>query len=125
MDGRMSTALYGACRSETPDPAEIPRERLRRPEAAAYCQRRLGQSVKPNTLRGWAVAYRQIGRDAVYELVDLDRLFIDVRLAAASRAVSRGACHLRRRRNERESLKRRPEAPLATPASGHFPLHDL
>ena len=75
--------MFRLMQSETPDPAEIPRERLRRPEAAAYCQRRLGQSVKPNTLRDWAVPYRQLGRDAVYELVDLDR-FIDARLAAAA-----------------------------------------
>ena len=68
--------------SEATDPTDIPRERLRRPEAADYCQRRLGQSVKPNTLRGWAVPYRQLGRDAVYEVSDLDR-FIDARLAAA------------------------------------------
>ena len=38
--------------------------------------------LKPNTLRGWLVPYRQIGRDAVYELSDLDR-FIDARLVAA------------------------------------------
>jgi hypothetical protein len=61
---------------------DAPRERLRRSEAAAYARRRLGQSVKPNTLRSWPVPYKQIGRDAVYELADLDR-FIDARLAAA------------------------------------------
>src|SRR5580692_5061268 len=61
---------------------DAPRERLRRSEAAAYARRRLGQSVKPNTLRNWPVPYKQIGRDAVYELADLDR-FIDARLAAA------------------------------------------
>jgi hypothetical protein len=66
------------------DPTEIPRERLRRPEAAVYCARRLGQSVKVNTLRTWSIAYRQVGRDAVYEIVDLDR-FIDERLKAAPR----------------------------------------
>ena len=67
---------------EAPDPDEIPRERLRRSEAAAYAHRRLGQSVKVNTLRSWPIRYRQVGRDAVYEIVDLD-LFIDERLAAA------------------------------------------
>ena len=67
---------------ETTDPTEIPRRRLRRAEAADYCRRRLGQSVKVNTLRSWPIRYRQVGRDAVYELVDLDR-FIDERLAAA------------------------------------------
>ena len=61
---------------------EAPRERLRRSEAAAYARRRLGQSVKPNTLRSWPVPYKQIGRDAVYELADLDR-FIEARLKAA------------------------------------------
>jgi hypothetical protein len=61
---------------------EAPRERLRRSEAAAYARRRLGQSVKPNTLRAWPVPYKQIGRDAVYEISDLDR-FIDARLKAA------------------------------------------
>ena len=61
---------------------ETPPERLRRSEAAAYARRRLGQCVTPNTLRCWPVPYRQIGRDAVYEISDLDR-FIDARLAAA------------------------------------------
>jgi hypothetical protein len=64
------------------DPAEIPRERLRRAEAAAYARRRLGQSVRVNTLRSWPIPYRQVGRDAVYEISDLDR-FIEARLAAA------------------------------------------
>jgi|ERR1700722_8993545 hypothetical protein len=67
---------------EATDPTVVPRQRLRRSEAAAYARRRLGQSVKPNTLRSWPVPYKQIGRDAVYELADLDR-FIDARLAAA------------------------------------------
>jgi hypothetical protein len=67
---------------EATDPAEIPRERLRRSEAAAYARRRLGQSVKVNTLRSWPIPYRQVGRDAVYEISDLDR-FIEARLAAA------------------------------------------
>jgi ribosomal protein L7/L12 len=61
---------------------ETSRERLRRSEAAAYARRRLGQSVKVNTLRSWPIPYRQVGRDAVYELADLDR-FIDARLKAA------------------------------------------
>jgi hypothetical protein len=52
---------------------EAPRERLRRSEAAAYARRRLGQSVKISTLRSWPIPYRQIGRDAVYEISDLDR----------------------------------------------------
>jgi hypothetical protein len=61
---------------------EAPRERLRRAEAAAYARQRLGQSVKVNTIRAWPIPYRQIGRDAVYEISDLD-CFIDARLAAA------------------------------------------
>jgi hypothetical protein len=61
---------------------EAPRERLRRSEATAYARRRLGQSVKANTLRAWPIPYKQIGRDAVYEIADLDK-FIDARLAAA------------------------------------------
>jgi hypothetical protein len=61
---------------------EPPGERLRRAEAAAYARRRLGQSVRINTLRSWPIPYRQIGRDAVYEICDLDR-FIEARLAAA------------------------------------------
>jgi hypothetical protein len=85
---------------ETTDPAEIPRQRLRRAEAADYCRRRLGQSVKGNTLRSWPVAYKQIGRDAVYELVDLDR-FIDARLAAAP--VRRSPVDRRALRKERKS----------------------
>jgi hypothetical protein len=64
------------------DEIDPPRDRLRRAEAAAYARRRLGQSVKVNTLRSWPIPYRQVGRDAVYELSDLDR-FIDARLAAA------------------------------------------
>ena len=70
--------------TETTDPADVSRERLRRPEAADYCRKKLGQSVKVNTLRTWPIPYRQIGRDAVYELVDLDR-FIDARLNSAPR----------------------------------------
>jgi hypothetical protein len=64
------------------DEIDPPRERLRRAKAANYARRRLGQSVRVNTLRSWPIPYRQIGRDAVYELADLDR-FIDARLAAA------------------------------------------
>jgi hypothetical protein len=61
---------------------EPPRERLRRAEAADYARRRLGQSVRVNTLRSWPIPYRQVGRDAIYEISDLDR-FIEARLAAA------------------------------------------
>jgi hypothetical protein len=60
----------------------IPREKLRRSEAAAYAHRRLGQPVSVNTLRAWAIPYKQIGRDAVYEVADLNR-FIEERLANA------------------------------------------
>jgi hypothetical protein len=67
---------------ETPNSVEVPVERLRRVEAATYARKRLGQSVKVNTLRSWPIPYRQIGRDAVYEISDLDR-FIAARLAAA------------------------------------------
>ena len=67
---------------ETPNSVEVPVERLRRVEAAAYARKRLGQSVKVNTLRTWPIRYRQIGRDAVYEIADLDA-FIDQRLAVA------------------------------------------
>jgi hypothetical protein len=69
---------------------EAPRERLRRSEAAAYARRRLGQSVKVNTLRSWPIPYRQVGRDAVYEISDLDH-FIDARLAAAPRRRAPGS----------------------------------
>jgi hypothetical protein len=69
---------------ETADPTEVPLQRLRRAEAAAYARRRLGQSVTINTLRSWPILYRQVGRDAVYEISDLDR-FIDARLEAAPR----------------------------------------
>jgi hypothetical protein len=58
------------------------RERLRRSEAADYVQERLGQPVSPNTLRAWPTPYKLVGRDAVYEIVDLDRL-IKERLEAA------------------------------------------
>jgi hypothetical protein len=73
---------------EATDPAEVPRVRLRRSAAANYLHQRLGQSVSPNTLRSWPISYKQLGRDAVYELVDLDA-FIDARLKAAP--VRRGA----------------------------------
>lgn len=66
------------------EPIAVSRQRLRRAEAADYCRLRLGQSVRLNTLRGWPISYRQVGRDAVYELKDLDA-FIDARLAAAPR----------------------------------------
>ncbi len=65
-------------------PLEVPLTRLRRPEAAVYLSRRLGQSVRVNTLRTWPIPYRQVGRDAVYEISDLDA-FADARLAAAPR----------------------------------------
>jgi hypothetical protein len=71
---------------ETPNSVEVPVERLRRVEAAAYARKRLGQSVKVNTLRTWPIPYKQLGRDAVYELKDLDA-FIDARLAGAARRV--------------------------------------
>jgi hypothetical protein len=67
---------------EATDPAEVPRVRLRRSAAANYLHQRLGQNVSPNTLRSWPISYKQLGRDAVYELVDLDA-FIDERLKAA------------------------------------------
>jgi hypothetical protein len=78
LEKRCDKAIFAAMQYEI----DLPRERLRRAEAAAYARRRLGQSVKVNTLRSWPIPYRQVGRDAVYELSDLDR-FIDARLAAA------------------------------------------
>jgi hypothetical protein len=68
--------------AETINPAEVPRQRLRRSAAANYVHQRLGQNVTPNTLRSWPIPYKHLGRDAVYEIVDLDR-FIDARLKAA------------------------------------------
>ena len=65
-------------------PIAVSRQRLRRAEAAEYLHGRLGQSVKLNTLRTWPIPYRQVGRDAVYEIADLDA-FVDARLAAAPR----------------------------------------
>jgi hypothetical protein len=67
---------------DQPAPAPIPPERLRRAEAAAYLRAKLGQNVSPNTLRSWPIRYRQLGRDAVYEVRDLDA-FSTARIAAA------------------------------------------
>jgi hypothetical protein len=80
-EGRLYILLM---QDETPNYVEVPVERLRRHEAAAYARRRLGQSVKVNTLRTWPIPYRLVGRDAVYEIADLDR-FIDARLEGAAR----------------------------------------
>jgi hypothetical protein len=58
------------------------RERLRRSDAADYVQEQLGRPVSPNKLRVWPIPYKLDGRDAIYEVSDLD-LFIRERLAAA------------------------------------------
>jgi hypothetical protein len=63
--------------------SEQKRERLRRSEAAVYARDRLGQTVTTHTLRTWPVPYKVLGRDAVYEVSDLDR-FIEARLAGAA-----------------------------------------
>ena len=70
------------------NPVEIPsiavaRARLARRAAAAYLGARMGKNVSVNTIRAWAVRYRVVGRDAVYEIADLDD-FADAQLAAAS-----------------------------------------
>jgi hypothetical protein len=66
------------------------RRRLTRSEAAAYMSERADQHISPDTLRGWPVPYRQLGRDAMYEIADLDR-FIEERFAAAPVRINRAA----------------------------------
>ena len=58
--------------------------RLRRAAAAVYFGRRLGKDVRVNTIRVWPIRYRQVGRDAIYEIADLDA-FADAKIAAAPR----------------------------------------
>ena len=68
---------------EMVDKSEISRQRLRRVAAAAYLTDKLGPNVSPNTLRSWPIPYKQLGRDATYEVRDLDA-FADARLFAAT-----------------------------------------
>jgi hypothetical protein len=103
------------------DPTEIPRERLRRPEAADYCRRRLGQSVKINTLRTWPIPYRQIGRDAVYEIADLDR-FIDARLKIALVRRPQQPPKLGRLRSELAAATMQPAGPSLSPDQQEAPV---
>jgi hypothetical protein len=63
---------------------EAPRKRMKRIEAAAYLQRLLDLPVSPKTIRAWPIPYRHFGRDAVYEVIDLDR-FAEKRLTAPAR----------------------------------------
>ena len=65
------------------DKSEISRQRLRRVAAAAYLADKLGPNVSPNTLRGWRIPYKQLGRDATYEVCDLDA-FAEARIAGAA-----------------------------------------
>ena len=65
------------------DKSEITRQRLRRVAAAAYLADKLGPNVSPNTLRGWRIPYKQLGRDATYEVRDLDA-FAQARLNGAA-----------------------------------------
>jgi hypothetical protein len=65
------------------DKSEISRQRLRRVAAAAYLADKLGPNVSPNTLRGWRIPYKQLGRDATYDVRDLDA-FAEARLNGAA-----------------------------------------
>jgi hypothetical protein len=56
--------------------------RLNRVSSARYLAELLGRPVSPNTLRMWDIRRRQVGRDSVYEVPDLDA-FAEARLAAA------------------------------------------
>ena len=49
--------------------------------AAKEAVDRLGQNVSPNTLRNWPIPYKLTGRDATYDVRDLDT-FAETRLAA-------------------------------------------
>ena len=64
------------------DKSELYRQRLRRTAAAAYLTDKLGPNVSPNTLRSWPIPYKQLGRDATYEIRDLDA-FAEARIAGA------------------------------------------
>ena len=71
----------------TSNPVEIPdvavtRARLARRPAAAYLGAKMGKNVSVNTIRAWAVPYRVVGRDSIYEIKDLDD-FASAKLAAA------------------------------------------
>jgi hypothetical protein len=76
--------LYiSAMAKEAVDKSEITRQRLRRAAAAAYLTDKLGPNVSPNTLRSWPIPYKQLGRDATYEVRDLDA-FAEARIACAA-----------------------------------------
>jgi hypothetical protein len=62
---------------------EVARARLSRRPAAAYLGAKMGKPVSVNTIRVWKIPYRVVGRDAVYEVVDLDK-FADAKLAGAA-----------------------------------------
>jgi hypothetical protein len=76
--------LYiAAMAKEAVDGSELQRKRLRRAAAAAYLTDKLGPNVSPNTLRSWPIPYKQLGRDATYEIRDLDA-FAEARIAGAA-----------------------------------------
>jgi hypothetical protein len=69
------------------NPVEIPdvavtRARLSRRPAAVYLGAKMGKNVSVNTIRVWGIPYRNVGRDSIYEIRDLDD-FADAQLAAA------------------------------------------
>ena len=55
---------------------------MARNAAAAYLGAKMGKNVSVNTIRIFPIPYRQIGRDAVYEISDLDA-FVDGKIATA------------------------------------------
>ena len=69
---------------------EVARARLSRRPAAAYLGAKMGKPVSVNTIRVWKIPYRVVGRDAVYEIVDLDK-FADAKVAAADVRLGRPA----------------------------------
>jgi hypothetical protein len=72
-----------AMAKEAVDKSELQRKRLRRAAAAAYLTDEWGPNVSPNTLRSWPIPYKQLGRDATYEICDLDA-FAQARIAGAT-----------------------------------------
>ena len=64
---------------------EVARARLSRRPAAAYLGAKMGKPVSVNTIRVWKIPYRVVGRDAVYEIVDLDK-FADAKACGRGRA---------------------------------------
>jgi hypothetical protein len=92
-----------AMAKEPVDPSELTRKRLRRAAAAAYLSDKLGPTISPNTMRSWGIPYKVTGRDATYEVRDLD-VFVEARLASAAARLPGSAPDLAHTFEERRQL---------------------